>query len=109
MARLQGGQIDAASAYATQPPPLNLPSIRLPAAINLGDPADAANYDRASVTIDGKTLRPSPLVFYGAALNAAKNPALARRFIHWLRSPAVARIFQRYHYDLPDGAAPLFA
>lgn len=109
MARLQGGQIDAASAYATQPPPLDLPSLRLPAAINLGDPAYAADYEKVAVAINGKTLKPSPLVFYGAALNAAKDPGLARSFVHWLRSPAVARILQRYHYDLPDGAAPLFA
>ena len=109
MARLQSGQIDAASAYATQPPPLHLPALRLPAAINLGDPARAADYDRAAVVIGGKTLKPSPLVFYGAALTTAKDPALARHFIHWLRSPAIAAIFKRYHYDLPDGAAALRA
>ena len=48
---LQSGQLDAASAFITQAIELHLPYITLPAAINLGDAALAAQYAKATVTI----------------------------------------------------------
>ena len=48
---LQSGQLDAASAFVTQAVELHLAYIPLPAAINLGDAALAAQYHNASVTI----------------------------------------------------------
>ena len=48
---LQSGQLDAASAFITQAIELHLDYIPLPPAINLGSAADAAQYQKASVTI----------------------------------------------------------
>src|SRR6202167_4410395 len=48
---LQSGQLDASSAFITQAIELHLPYIKLPAAINLGSFADAAQYAKASGTI----------------------------------------------------------
>ena len=45
------GQLDAASAFITQAIELHLDYIKLPPAINLGDQALAAQYQKASVTI----------------------------------------------------------
>src|ERR1700722_15666722 len=54
MARLQAGQLDASSAYKTQPAALGLPFLSLPAEINLGAPSMEREYQQASVTLNGK-------------------------------------------------------
>ncbi len=107
MARLQAGQLDAAAAYKTQPSALGLPFIELPAEINLGHATMAQQYQRASVTLNGKARRPSPLVFYAAVLNDAPHPALAKRFLGWLNSVPAKRILTQYRYDTPGDAVPL--
>jgi molybdate/tungstate transport system substrate-binding protein len=54
---LQAGALDAASAYVTQAIELHLDYIKLPAAINLGSFADAAQYKKSSVTITGGVVK----------------------------------------------------
>jgi molybdate/tungstate transport system substrate-binding protein len=68
MARLQTGQLDASSAYKTQPSALGLPFITLPKEINLGDATMESVYQNASVNLKGETKHPQPLVFYAAVL-----------------------------------------
>jgi molybdate/tungstate transport system substrate-binding protein len=51
-ATLESGQLDAASAYYTQAVELHLHYIALPTAIDLSDFADAAQYAKATITID---------------------------------------------------------
>ena len=109
MARLQGGQIDASSAYKTQPAAMGLPYLSLPPQINLGDAAYDEVYDTVSLRLKGKVHRPSPLVFYAAVLKASRNRAAAGHFIDWLRASAGQALLGRYHYDGPKGAAPLRA
>src|SRR5690348_5707818 len=77
MARLQAGQLDASAAYKTQPAALGLPLIQLPAEINLGETNMMQQYQRASVTLNGKVRHPSPLVFYATVLKDAPHPVLA--------------------------------
>jgi len=48
---LESGQLDAASAFITQAIELHLDYIKLPAAINLGDFADATQYAKATITV----------------------------------------------------------
>lgn len=107
MARLQTGQLDAASAYKIQPLALGLPFIELPEEINLGDASMEARYSHAAVTLNGKTVHPAPLVFYAAALANAAHPELAARFVRWLRGPRARAILSHYHYDGPGDAKPL--
>ncbi len=107
MGRLQAGQLDASSAYKTQPGSLDLPYVSLPKEINLGDASLEDEYSRATITLNGKTIHPAPLVFYVAVLNDAPQPALANRFIAWLQTPEARKIFSHYHYDEPGGASPL--
>ncbi len=109
MARLQGGQLEASSAYKTQPAALGLPYLSLPPAINLGDAAYEKAYDAVSLRLKGRVYRPSPLVFYAAALETSRNRTAADRFIAWLRAPEGQAILRRYHYDGPKGAPPLRA
>jgi molybdate/tungstate transport system substrate-binding protein len=107
MARVQAGQLDASSAYKTQPAALGLPFLSLPPEINLGSASMEKEYQQASVTLNGKTHRPSPLVFYAAVLNDAPQAKLAGRFVAWLRGPEARQILARYHYDDPGDAKPL--
>jgi len=107
-ARLQSGQLDAASAYKIQPAPFNLPYLTLPREINLGGSL-LASYDDASLTLNGKTYHPEPLVYYATALKNARNASGAARFVEWLSSKAAQEIFGRYDYDPPGDTKALDA
>jgi molybdate/tungstate transport system substrate-binding protein len=107
MARLQAGQLDASSAYKTQPAALGLPFLSLPAEINLGAASMEKEYQRASVTLNGKVHQPSALVFYAAVLKDAPQPKLADRFVAWLQGSEARQILSRYHYNDPGDAKPL--
>jgi molybdate/tungstate transport system substrate-binding protein len=107
MARLQAGQLDGSSAYKTQPAALGLPFLSLPAVINLGSASMEQQYQQASVALNGKTHRPSPLVFYAAILKQAPHSKLAGRFLAWMATPQARQILSRYHYDGPGDAEPL--
>lgn len=98
-ARLQSGQLDAASAYKVQPAAFHLPYLALPEAINLGSTRQTAAYARAAVTLNGRTYHPEPLVYYAAALTTAANASGAVRFVEWLRGPAAQQILRRSGYD----------
>ena len=107
MARLQAGQLDASSAYKTQPGALGLPFLSLPKEINLGDASMEDTYKKVTVTLNGKTLHPAPLVFYAAVLKDAPQPELANRFLTWLQGPEAREILSRYRYDSPGDSKPL--
>src|SRR5436309_4776969 len=58
-ARLQSGELDAASAYEIQPGPFNLPYITLPQEINLSGQTVHADHPDISLTIGGEIGRAS--------------------------------------------------
>jgi len=107
MARLQAGQLDASAAYRTQPAAFGLPFLTLPPQVNLGDASLQQYYRQAAVDLNGKTLHPSPLVFYVASLKDAPQPVLAARFVAWLQGPKARSLLRKYDYDPPEGAQPL--
>lgn len=106
LTRLEAGQLDAASGYRSATVSRGLPMVTLPPEINLSDPTmNAAWYSKVSLTLGGKTLRPQPLVFYAAVLKDAASPALARKFVHYLTSPAGQAAFRAHGYSPPNGGA----
>jgi molybdate/tungstate transport system substrate-binding protein len=107
-ARLQSGELDAASAYKIQPGPFNLPYIALRREINLGVDALQHHYSLGSLQIADRTYQPQPLVYYAAVLNASSHRDKAAAFVEWLAGSGQA-IFRQYYYDLPKGASPLHA
>jgi molybdate/tungstate transport system substrate-binding protein len=108
-ARMQSGELDAASAYKIQPGPFNLPYIALPNEINLSGRNVHAEHPDISLSIAGKTYFPEPLVFYAAVLKEAGNPGGAAAFLKWLVSSEARAILTRYQYDAPDAASSLHA
>ncbi|MGH7708895.1 MAG: extracellular solute-binding protein [Vulcanimicrobiaceae bacterium] len=108
-ARLQSGELDAASAYKIQPGPFGLPFVTLPATIDLSDDRRQRSYARAEVTLDGNAHHPEPLVYYAAALSAAPQAAKAKAFVDLLAGPEGQAVFHRFGYDPAGSAAPLHA
>jgi len=106
-ARLQGGTLDAASAYAVQPGAFGVPYVDLPPEIDLGDEKFAATYATASLSLDGKTYRPEPLVYYAATVAGGAHPAEAMKFVAWLAGSSAQALFALAGYDAPGGSAAL--
>jgi molybdate/tungstate transport system substrate-binding protein len=109
LARLQSGELDASSAYKTQPGPFHLPYVSLPKEINLSSHNVREENPDLSLTVDGQTYHPDPLIYYAAALNDAPNPKGAAEFVAWLKGGEAQSIFRRYYFDSPDGASGLRA
>jgi molybdate/tungstate transport system substrate-binding protein len=109
MARLQSGELDAASAYRIQPGPFDLPYVTLPDEINLGNQSLHARYAQTSLTLGGKTYRPEALVYYASVLTASTHPDKAQAFVQWLLGGSGQAIFKQYAYDAPTGAVALHA
>jgi molybdate/tungstate transport system substrate-binding protein len=108
-ARLQSGELDAASAYRIQPRPFNLPYLSLPQEINLGGQDVHAEYPDVTLSLGGKTYTPEPLIYYAAVMKDAPNAKAAAAFAEWLRGSEAQGIFRRYDYDPPGGAPALKA
>ena len=108
-ARLQSGELDAASAYKIQPGPFNLPYITLPKEINLSGQNVHADHPEVTLSVGGKTYNPEPLIYYAAVLKDAPNPKGAAAFANWLKGDEAQAIFRRFYYDPPGDASALHA
>jgi molybdate/tungstate transport system substrate-binding protein len=109
MARLQSGELDAASAYKIQPSPFNLPYITLPAEINLSGQDVRTEHPDISLSVGGRSYAPEPLIYYAAVLKDATNGKDAQAFVEWLKRDEAQAIFRKYSYDPPGDASPLHA
>jgi molybdate/tungstate transport system substrate-binding protein len=106
-ARLQSGELDAASAYKIQPGPFNLPFISLPKEINLSGQNVHAEHPDVTLNVGGKTYNPEPLIYYAAVLKDAPNAKGAAAFAEWLKSDEAQAIFRRFYYDPPGEASAI--
>jgi molybdate/tungstate transport system substrate-binding protein len=106
-ARLQSGELDASSSYKIGPGPANLPYVVLPTDINLSGQNVHAEHPDVSLSVDGKTFYPEPLVFYIATLKDAANPTGASAFTSWLKGSEAQELFHQYQFDPPGDAAAL--
>jgi molybdate/tungstate transport system substrate-binding protein len=97
--RLAAGQLDAASAYRSQAVQLHLHYIPLPAAINLGDAALAAQYRDASITIAGdQTKHGSPLATDITTIG--KPTPAATAYVAYVLSKAGRALYAKGGYTL---------
>lgn len=104
---LENGTIDAAGSYRIATRLGKIPFLLLPADVNLSDPLVGTPHPDLVLHLGEKTFHVEPLIFYAAALNTAKNPEAALRFLSWLRSKDVAAMLQTEGFALPSGAAKL--
>ena len=108
-ARLQSGELDAASAYKIQPGPFNIPYISLPDEINLGNQSMHDRYQQATLTLGDKTSHPQALVYYASVITGSAHADKAAAFVQWLTTKDGQAIFKQYAYDPPAGAVTLRA
>lgn len=108
-ARLQSGELDAASAYKVQPGPFHLPYITLPRDVNLSGEDVSKNHPDLTLTVAGKTYSPEPLVFYATVLKEAPNRRGAAAFAQWLKGNEAQAILRGHDYDPPGAASVLCA
>ena len=103
MSRLEAGQIDATLGYASAAYSFHLPTINLPAEIDLADPAlQATWYAKAGLTLaNGKRIEAQPLVFYAAVLKDAAHPALGHAFVRMLTSKQGQAALRGHGYGPP--------
>lgn len=104
---LQAGQLDASSAYLSQAVQMKLPYIALPDSIDLGDPADAAIYATASITLTtppGKVVTGSPLALTITTIDqpgeSAADVAASDAFVAYVLSPAGLALYKAGGYSL---------
>ena len=87
-AQLQAGQLDAASAFRSQAEQLHLPYVPLPAALDFGDPEDAAAYARASLKLStGAVVHGFPLVLEATTVGDRGRSAAAALIRYLLSAP----------------------
>ena len=109
LTRLESGQIDASSGYLSAVISHKLPYIRLPAQINLSDPAMVGDwYGKVHFDLtapDGKvqSVSTQPLVFYAAVLKNAANPQAGAAFVKLMTGADGQRMFHAYGYSAPKG------
>jgi molybdate/tungstate transport system substrate-binding protein len=107
--KLQTGELDASTSYRVGVSSGNLPFIELPKDINLSGDNVASEHPDVILSINGKTYRPEPLVFYAAKLRDAANPKGAASFVNWLRGDDAQALLGKYQYERPGETSVLNA
>jgi molybdate/tungstate transport system substrate-binding protein len=108
VALLQSNDLDYAWEYESVALQLGLRYVRLPEQIDLGSPADSANYAQAVVRVAGRsrsdtlTLRGQPIVYALSIPKGAPHPELAARVVTWLLAPEGRRILRAKQLDVLD-------
>ena len=106
VALLQANELDYAWEYESVAVQAGLRFVRLPAAIDLGSPADSAEYAHAVVRVAGRsggdtlTLRGEPIVYALSIPIGAPHPELAARVVAWLLSPEARELLRAKHLDV---------
>ncbi len=112
VALLQTGELDYIWTYQNLAENDGLRFVKLPDAIDLGNPADSATYGRVTTRVVGKqpgdtiTMRGAPIVFALSIPVDAPNRATAVKFIAFLISPEGRRLMRSQHLDALDGLVP---
>jgi len=110
VALLAVGEYDYTWTYENLAKAAGFHYVKLPDAIDLGNPADSAGYATASVRVSGRTPRDSvtftgrPILFGVSIPRDARQPALAERFVSYLLSSDGRRILRASHFDALDSA-----
>ncbi len=108
VALLQTHELDYIWTYQNLAENDGLKYVKLPDAIDLGNPADSAAYSHSETQVMGKkpgetlTMRGAPILFALAIPEKAENRALAEKFVVYLLSPDGRRVLRAQHLDALD-------
>lgn len=107
-ALLAAGELDYIYDYQSVAEANGFHFVALPDAINLGDPAHAADYAAVSVTVRGSApgttemLTGQPILYGLTVPRDAPHREAANRFLGYLTSPATLRALHAAHVDMLD-------
>lgn len=110
VALLETAELDYAFEYESVARGASLDFVALPDSISLGNRADSAFYETATVRVVGRrpgdslTLRGEPIVYALSIPRRAAHPRLAERFVMFLMSEDGRRILRANHLDALDSA-----
>lgn len=105
---LQAGEFDYIWSYESLAQATKLRYITLPAAIDLGTPADTDVYATASVRVAGKTpedtltIKGQPIVYALSIPRAAPHPDVAEQFVAFVLSPEGRKLMHATKLDALD-------
>lgn len=103
VALLQAGELDYIVDYESLARANKLRFVTLPPQIDLGDPARADAYARATVRVarrtDTTTYAGAPIVYGATVPRAAPHPGTGQRFLSWLLSPAGQAVLRAHAVD----------
>ncbi|HUQ79805.1 MAG TPA: extracellular solute-binding protein [Gemmatimonadaceae bacterium] len=105
VALLEVGEYDYIWTYQNLAENAGLRYVKLPDAIDLGEPADSATYALASVRVAGRSLGDSltltgrPILFAVTVPRGARHRDAAEQFVGFLLSPTGRRILRSAHFD----------
>jgi len=110
IALVQAGELDYAWSYRSIAQTVGLPSVSLPAEVDLSDPDRAAWYALARVRVPGGTragadsitIGGEPIVYALTIPTRAPNPAAAQAFVRFVFSPEGQGILARHGFQLLD-------
>ncbi len=100
LSRLQSGQLDATSAFLPEAIQYHVPYIKLPATMNMGDPAYQSIYSKARMRVNGKTVSGSPIEVYVATVPGNPDQAAGEKFVSFLLSKQGRDIYKKNGYIL---------
>jgi molybdate/tungstate transport system substrate-binding protein len=99
----QAGELDYIVDYESLARANRLRFVTLPPAIDLGDPARAGEYARATVRVarrtDTTTYAGAPIVYAASVPRAAPHPRAGQRFLRYLLSPAGQAVLRAHAVD----------
>ncbi len=108
VALLQTHELDYIWTYQNLAENDGLKYVKLPDAIDLGNPADSATYATATTRVLGKrpgdtlTVRGAPILFALSIPEQAENRALAEKFVAYVLSAEGRRVLRSQHLDALD-------
>jgi molybdate/tungstate transport system substrate-binding protein len=108
-ARLANGEIDVMGTYKMGPAGNKQPYLSVPNDVNLSRLNVHAENPELSLSIEGKTFYPEPLVFYAGALKGAANAGGADVFLAWLKGAEAQALFRQAQFDPVGDAVALHA
>ena len=103
VALLQAGELDYIVDYESLARANRLRFVALPPAIDLGDPARASVYARATVRVarraDTAPYAGAPIVYGASVPRAAPHPGVGQRFLSYMLSPAGQAVLRAHAVD----------
>jgi molybdate/tungstate transport system substrate-binding protein len=105
VALLQAGELDYVWTYESLAALMDLRLVKLPDAVDLGNPADSSGYATVATRVVGKrlgdtiTIRGRPILFGVTVPRLAPHPRAAEQFVAFLLSPEGGEILRREHFD----------